>query len=212
MIEQLGWRVAAITLPAHLQRCNLQVCTCFARPPAQAGGGSCDGNELSDSGRRLADQRLAVLAEPVVLQQVVDAVARQSALDRRSQFLRLRRSLCQRQDIERDALDVNVRIGTRRSLGRPVGPPRRDAPDASARCHAVPASRRCMGSNGLSARAWSDATIAAFESPDCECGKHVPPRSGVGSPALWGTRDHIAALFETGSSGIATETRQFTFS
>lgn len=42
-------------------------------------------------------------------------------------------------------------------------------------------------------------------------GRHVPPPAGVGSPALWGTRDRIVELFGAAASGIATETRQFMF-
>jgi len=41
-------------------------------------------------------------------------------------------------------------------------------------------------------------------------GKHVPPAPGVRSPALWGSRAHLAALFGPGASIRATE-RQFVF-
>jgi ubiquinone/menaquinone biosynthesis C-methylase UbiE len=42
-------------------------------------------------------------------------------------------------------------------------------------------------------------------------GKHVPPPAGVSSPALWGTRDRMVALFGSESTNIGTETRQFMF-
>lgn len=42
-------------------------------------------------------------------------------------------------------------------------------------------------------------------------GKHVPPPAGVSSPALWGSRDRIVALFGSEATNIATETRQFMF-
>jgi len=42
-------------------------------------------------------------------------------------------------------------------------------------------------------------------------GKHVPPAAGVKSPALWGTRERIAELFEPQASAISTATRHFVF-
>lgn len=42
-------------------------------------------------------------------------------------------------------------------------------------------------------------------------GKHVPPPAGVSSPALWGTRDRIVALFGSEATGIQTQVRQFMF-
>lgn len=42
-------------------------------------------------------------------------------------------------------------------------------------------------------------------------GQHVPPPTGVESPALWGTRARIDALFGTAAAGIACETRAFVF-
>jgi ubiquinone/menaquinone biosynthesis C-methylase UbiE len=42
-------------------------------------------------------------------------------------------------------------------------------------------------------------------------GKHVPPPAGVSSPAMWGTRDRIVALFGSDSAEIVTNTRQFMF-
>ncbi|HMN78450.1 MAG TPA: class I SAM-dependent methyltransferase [Burkholderiaceae bacterium] len=42
-------------------------------------------------------------------------------------------------------------------------------------------------------------------------GRYVPPPAGVKSPALWGTRDRIDALFGAGASSIATEKRHFVF-
>jgi ubiquinone/menaquinone biosynthesis C-methylase UbiE len=42
-------------------------------------------------------------------------------------------------------------------------------------------------------------------------GKHVPPPSGVKSPALWGTRARIAELFETHASSIKSAQRHFAF-
>jgi ubiquinone/menaquinone biosynthesis C-methylase UbiE len=41
-------------------------------------------------------------------------------------------------------------------------------------------------------------------------GKYVPPPAGVKSPALWGTRDHLASLFGADAS-IAATSRNFTF-
>jgi SAM-dependent methyltransferase len=41
-------------------------------------------------------------------------------------------------------------------------------------------------------------------------GKHVPPAPGVRSPALWGSRAHLAGLFGANASIQATE-RQFVF-
>ena len=42
-------------------------------------------------------------------------------------------------------------------------------------------------------------------------GKHLPPPSGVKSPALWGTRARIEELFGAHASTIRTETRNFVF-
>ena len=42
-------------------------------------------------------------------------------------------------------------------------------------------------------------------------GKHVPPPAGISSPALWGTRARIDALFGSAAASIATGTRQFNF-
>ncbi len=42
-------------------------------------------------------------------------------------------------------------------------------------------------------------------------GKYVPPPAGVRSPALWGTRERIAELFEADASLIASEKRHFVF-
>ena len=41
-------------------------------------------------------------------------------------------------------------------------------------------------------------------------GKHVPPPAGLKSPALWGTKDHLGALFGARAS-VAAATRQFVF-
>ena len=41
-------------------------------------------------------------------------------------------------------------------------------------------------------------------------GKHVPPAPGVRSPALWGSKAHLATLFGSGGSVAVTE-RQFAF-
>jgi len=41
-------------------------------------------------------------------------------------------------------------------------------------------------------------------------GKYVPPAPGVKSPALWGTRAHVEALFGTKAS-VAAESRHFVF-
>jgi len=41
-------------------------------------------------------------------------------------------------------------------------------------------------------------------------GRHVPPPAGLKSPALWGTKDHLAALFGLRVS-VAAATRQFVF-
>ena len=42
-------------------------------------------------------------------------------------------------------------------------------------------------------------------------GKHVPPPAGVGSPALWGTRERIVELFGNAAAHIGTRTQQFMF-
>jgi len=42
-------------------------------------------------------------------------------------------------------------------------------------------------------------------------GKHIPPPAGAKSPALWGTRAHIAELFRPHASSIMSEQRTFTF-
>jgi ubiquinone/menaquinone biosynthesis C-methylase UbiE len=42
-------------------------------------------------------------------------------------------------------------------------------------------------------------------------GTYVPPASGVPSPALWGTRERIAELFEQNASTISCKTKYFTF-
>jgi ubiquinone/menaquinone biosynthesis C-methylase UbiE len=41
-------------------------------------------------------------------------------------------------------------------------------------------------------------------------GRYVPPAPGVSSPALWGTRDHLDALFGA-KAAIAAESRHFVF-
>lgn len=42
-------------------------------------------------------------------------------------------------------------------------------------------------------------------------GKHVPPPTGARSPALWGTRDRIARLFEPHGATISAAQRLFVF-
>ncbi|HYZ32226.1 MAG TPA: class I SAM-dependent methyltransferase [Crenalkalicoccus sp.] len=42
-------------------------------------------------------------------------------------------------------------------------------------------------------------------------GRHVPPPAGARSPALWGTREGLAALFGAGAARIAAEERDFVF-
>ena len=42
-------------------------------------------------------------------------------------------------------------------------------------------------------------------------GKHVPPPAGVVSPALWGTRTRLEALFEGTARQIVANSRHFTF-
>ena len=42
-------------------------------------------------------------------------------------------------------------------------------------------------------------------------GKHLPPPSGVKSPALWGTREWTEKAFGPGSSSIAVQRRNFVF-
>ncbi len=42
-------------------------------------------------------------------------------------------------------------------------------------------------------------------------GRHVPPPAGVKSPALWGTREHIADLFDGHAASIRVENREFVF-
>lgn len=42
-------------------------------------------------------------------------------------------------------------------------------------------------------------------------GKHLPPPAGVKSPALWGTREQIHAMFEQDASSIKAAQRHFVF-
>jgi SAM-dependent methyltransferase len=42
-------------------------------------------------------------------------------------------------------------------------------------------------------------------------GKHVAPPAGVRSPALWGTEEHLRALFGRGASSIQVTERRFNF-
>lgn len=42
-------------------------------------------------------------------------------------------------------------------------------------------------------------------------GKHVPPPPGMRSPALWGTEEHLRALFGAGARSIHVTERQFNF-
>jgi ubiquinone/menaquinone biosynthesis C-methylase UbiE len=42
-------------------------------------------------------------------------------------------------------------------------------------------------------------------------GKHVPPPSGIKSPALWGTRARLAQLFDPPAASIKTAQRNFVF-
>jgi SAM-dependent methyltransferase len=42
-------------------------------------------------------------------------------------------------------------------------------------------------------------------------GKHVPPPAGVQSPALWGSRERLEALFGSTAAKIEIETRAFNF-
>jgi len=42
-------------------------------------------------------------------------------------------------------------------------------------------------------------------------GRHVPPPTGVSSPALWGTRERLDELFGAQASRIEAPTRQFVF-
>jgi SAM-dependent methyltransferase len=42
-------------------------------------------------------------------------------------------------------------------------------------------------------------------------GRYVPPPAGVKSPILWGTREHLAALFGAGAQSISAEPRDFMF-
>jgi ubiquinone/menaquinone biosynthesis C-methylase UbiE len=42
-------------------------------------------------------------------------------------------------------------------------------------------------------------------------GKHVPPPAGLRSPALWGTRERLAELFEPHAASIRSAQRQFVF-
>jgi ubiquinone/menaquinone biosynthesis C-methylase UbiE len=42
-------------------------------------------------------------------------------------------------------------------------------------------------------------------------GKHLPPPPAVKSPALWGTRERIAELFERDTAHLTTTVRSFTF-
>lgn len=42
-------------------------------------------------------------------------------------------------------------------------------------------------------------------------GRHVPPPAGLRSPALWGTRERMAELFEIHASSISAASRNFVF-
>jgi len=42
-------------------------------------------------------------------------------------------------------------------------------------------------------------------------GKHLPPPAGVKSPALWGTRQHLAELFDPNNCSIRSAQRNFVF-
>jgi SAM-dependent methyltransferase len=42
-------------------------------------------------------------------------------------------------------------------------------------------------------------------------GRYVAPPAGVKSPILWGTREHLAALFGAGAQSISAEPRNFMF-
>jgi hypothetical protein len=42
-------------------------------------------------------------------------------------------------------------------------------------------------------------------------GKHVPPPSGIKSPALWGTRARLAQLFDPRAASIKSAPRNFVF-
>lgn len=42
-------------------------------------------------------------------------------------------------------------------------------------------------------------------------GKHVPPAAGAKSPALWGTRERIAEMFESSASSIKSTPKHFVF-
>jgi len=42
-------------------------------------------------------------------------------------------------------------------------------------------------------------------------GKHVPPPAGAASPALWGTRDHLATLFAPHAASIEATRRDYVF-
>jgi SAM-dependent methyltransferase len=42
-------------------------------------------------------------------------------------------------------------------------------------------------------------------------GKYLPPPAGTKSPALWGTKEHLVALFGNGAREIKTESRNFNF-
>lgn len=42
-------------------------------------------------------------------------------------------------------------------------------------------------------------------------GRHLPPPSGIRSPALWGTREHLADLFGRHAEAIDTKLRRFVF-
>jgi ubiquinone/menaquinone biosynthesis C-methylase UbiE len=42
-------------------------------------------------------------------------------------------------------------------------------------------------------------------------GKHLPPPAGAKSPALWGTRERLTAMFGAGAASMAIEPRVFNF-
>jgi ubiquinone/menaquinone biosynthesis C-methylase UbiE len=68
--------------------------------------------------------------------------------------------------------------------------------------------RVCRGGGKIGLASWTPESFIGrlFKT----IGKHVPPPPGVQSPALWGTKDHVAALFGPEAT-IATATRHFVF-
>lgn len=69
--------------------------------------------------------------------------------------------------------------------------------------------RVCRGGGKIGMANWTpDGFVGALFKT---IGRHVPPPAGVRSPALWGTRSHLAELFGAGVSHTQIKEKAFTF-